>query len=73
MSRFKVERSQSSPGWWVATDVEHLVVVKFKEHEFNDTQRVTLLSEAPTRDASFYARVMREITDFLLTNYREIL
>ena len=72
MSRYKVEKSKGIPGWWVVTDLENLIVVKFKEKEFNETQRVTMLYENNTCDASFYARVMREMADFLVENYKDI-
>lgn len=39
MRRFILEKSQDLPGWWVLTDAENLVVLKFKEHEFNESQQ----------------------------------
>jgi hypothetical protein len=33
--RFLLERSNEMDGWWVLTDTENLVVLKFKERELN--------------------------------------
>ena len=44
--RYLLERSQENPDWWVLTDTENLIVCKFKEHLFNETQRITILEES---------------------------
>ena len=30
-------KESETPGWWVVTDTDNLVVIRFKEHEFNET------------------------------------
>lgn len=73
--RFILQPSQE-PGFWVATDTEHGMVVKFKEHMFNETHHPTLLNgEAfPTvEEALRYATYMRELGDWLAENHRDII
>lgn len=44
--RFKLERSVETPGWWVLTDMVNLVVVRFEEHKFFGTQKVSVLDDS---------------------------
>lgn len=68
--RYKVEPSAERPGWWVATDTESLIVVRWQHKAFNATQQVTMLHDS-TASAAAIARVMREIGDFLAINHPE--
>ena len=70
--RFLLQRSQETKHGWVCTDLDHKVVVIWKEHRFNDTKKITFLEDAPT-DYLERARVMREIGDWLSENHNEIL
>lgn len=72
--RYKLEKSKDEEGWWVLTDLKHLIVIKFREHEFNETQRVTaideqlLFREAEAQNIApqdFVARVMQEMGKFV--------
>ena len=76
MKRFKLERSQDQPGWWVLTDTESLVVVKFKEHEFNDNQKVTFIDDDQSviekLGAQGIARVLREMGDYMFSHWYSI-
>lgn len=38
MGRFKLEKSKIDEDWWVITDTDNLVVIKFKEHMFDETK-----------------------------------
>lgn len=40
--RFTIQPS-SEPGFWVATDTKHGIVIEFQEHRFKETQKVTIL------------------------------
>ena len=42
--KYTIQESKD-PGWWVVTDTENLVVLKFQEHQFNGTQKVTMLED----------------------------
>lgn len=67
-----MDKSDDLPGWWVITDLRHLIVVRFKEHEFNETQQVTLLDDSPfigrTDCANELAHIMGELGDYVLHN-----
>lgn len=76
MDRFKLEKSRDLPGWWVLTDTENLVVIKFKEHEFNETQKITHIDndqEVIRRlGAQGIARVLREMGDYMFSHWYSI-
>lgn len=71
--RFILQPSQE-PGFWVATDTEHGLVVKFKEHQFNETHHPTLLNGEAFHSASEalkYAHYLSELGDWLMANHRD--
>lgn len=72
--RFKLEPCSEKEGWWVLTDTENLVVIRFEQHKFNETQQVTLLNEAdfmslPGSPATRIATVMREMGDWIARHH----
>ena len=76
MNRFKLEKSQDLPGWWVLTDTKNFVVVKFKEHEFNETQKITHLDNDQEVIRKLgpqgIARVLREMGDYMFSHWYSI-
>lgn len=76
MRRFILEKSQDLPEWWVLTDTENLVVLKFKEHEYNESQQVTFLDEDKSvierLGAQGIAQVLREMGDYMFTHWYSI-
>ena len=72
MSKYILQQS-TDKGWWVATDKENGIVIKFQEHRFNDTQKVTTLEDIVNPNPLVLARQMRELSDWLVENHREIL
>lgn len=56
----------------ITTDIPNMIVVKFTEHHFNDSQEVTALSNHPA-DVMTMARAMREIGDWLAINHKDII
>ena len=76
MNRFRLEKSQDLPGWWVLTDTENLVVIKFKEHEFNETQKITHIDNDQDvirrLGAQGIARVLREMGDYMFSHWYSI-
>ena len=44
--RYILQQSRDLPNWWVLTDIIEGVVIRFEEHKFNETQRVTILDES---------------------------
>lgn len=76
MNRFKLEKSKEQPGWWVLTDTKNLVVIKFEEHKYNETQKVYLLKESEMISSpdieTKLARIMREIGEYMYTHWYSI-
>lgn len=74
--RFKLEQSQNLPEWWVLTDTENLIVCKFKEHEYNETQQITVLEESKfvgrTDCANELAHIMSEMGNYMSTHWYSI-
>lgn len=68
-NRFKLEKSTHQKKWWVLTDTDNLVVLKFEEHKFNETQKISILEESELANkpnaASIMATIMREMGDYM--------
>jgi len=71
MERFTLNKA-TEPGWWLVADTQNGVVIKFKEHQFNDTQEVKMTDECKEKSVSDLARIMREIGDWMANNYYNI-
>lgn len=58
------------------TDTENLVVVKFKEHEFNESQKVTFINDDQSvienLGAQGIARVLREMGEYMFSHWYSI-
>ncbi len=75
MSKYKLEESQDLPNWWVLTDTEALVVIKFEKQKFNETQKVTCIDEQrylSQEGASNLARILREMADYMVTHWYSV-
>lgn len=74
-NKYKLEKSQDMPGWYVLTDIEHLIVIKFAEGRFNETQQVTLIKDEEyyiNLGVSALAEIMQEMGDYLARYYGDI-
>lgn len=74
MERFILQPSQEQ-GFWVATDTVNGIVIKFREHQFNETQQTTLLNCDTFRtaeEALAVATYMKDIADWLRENHYTI-
>ena len=72
MSKYRIEKSEQAPDWWVLTDMENMVVIRFQDRAFNETQRVTILEDSPLRGADMakeMAKVMREMGDWVAVHH----
>lgn len=67
-SQFLLQKSKDN-GYWVITDTIRNIVVKFKEHEFNNTQKCTYLYNTKNINAVEFASALREIGEYLMLNY----
>ncbi|MEG1543256.1 MAG: hypothetical protein RR382_01850 [Tannerellaceae bacterium] len=70
--RYKVEKSTKA-GWWVATDLQTGLVLKWEDHRLNDTQQVTFLYDDKTvidnLGAEGISKVLQEIGYWLFTHH----
>lgn len=70
-NRFKLQKSESLPNWWVLTDLENMIVVRWQQGKFNETQKVSPIEDADlfakfgNNIAQELARIMAEIADYL--------
>lgn len=70
--RFILKPSQDDPLKWVVYDSQTRIVVTFREHEYNETVKMTPLEDLPL-DPVKLARAAREISDWLAENHRDLL
>lgn len=71
--RYILQRSSNIPNGWVITDTKYGIVVTFTHRQFNDTQRVTLLYDNTNLNIQDYARIMRELGDYMVNNHSDII
>ena len=65
--KYLIQKSET-PGWWIVTDTENMVVIKFQEHKFNETQMITMLEDCQL-SALQLARIMREMGDWVAQHH----
>lgn len=74
--RFKLEKSKEQLNNWVLTDTENLVVIRFEEHMFNETQRVTVLDDSEllkhSNCANELAHIMSEMGDYMFSHWYSV-
>lgn len=54
-------QSSTQPNSWVLTDTENGVVIVFEDGRFNETQKVTMLEDAPKLSPTDLAQIMRNL------------
>lgn len=65
--KYLIQQSSTQPNGWVLTDTENLVVVRFEDGKFNDTQKVSILDDSRLKDlpaseiAEKCAKIMQEL------------
>lgn len=72
--RFILQPSRKQ-GFWVATDKANGIVITFKEHDFNGSQKVTLLDGdtfSSMDQAMAVPTALREIADWLRAEHYDI-
>lgn len=69
MERFIIQASQTQPDGWVCTDQENGIVCRFKEHQFNETQKFTFLEDVEEPAPQIIATALREMADWLRANH----
>ncbi len=76
-NQYKLEKSKERAGWWVCTDTINLIVCRFKEHEFNETQETTLLDDSMWQpimpeDIKVLAGMSRSLAEWLRQNHYDL-
>lgn len=69
--RFIVQES-NTPEWYLITDKVNLVSLKFKIHDFNNSQQVIFL-ENSNLNVIQAARIMREMADYMFANHYDLI
>lgn len=70
-SRFNLTPSSEHHDWWVLADTENNIVIRWEEHRFNDTQKVSVLDdrEITEHTATDLARIMQEMGDYIARHH----
>ncbi len=66
-----VLQPSTDKGWWVCTDKKRNIVCKFKEGDFQNTQKNTILFEDKDTDELEVATAMREMGDYLQAHHAD--
>ncbi len=61
-ARYLLQKSKEQYEWWVVTDLNNGIVVRFKEKRFNETKEVLLSNNIHPLDV---ARLLRELVDYM--------
>lgn len=75
MGKYLLQKSAERENWYVATDTEVGLVIRFEKGNFNDTQKATLLDDVKYNHytATDLAVKIRALTDWLVQNHTDIL
>lgn len=73
MGKYILQKSNARPDGWVLTDTENGLVLTFQEGLFNESQNVVLLNDIANPDALTLARIVREMSEYMLANHKELL
>lgn len=46
MSKYIIQKSSTQPNGWVLSDTENLIVIRFEDGKFNETQNVVILDDS---------------------------
>lgn len=71
--RFGVTTIDNKKGWYVVADLDNQLRVEWKKGKYNETHRIMPIGEGKQMDALQTATALREITDYLIENFNELL
>ena len=72
MEKERFELTSGNNLMWTVKDNENGVKIEFREGLYNDTQKVTMPTESACGDVMTFARIMREIGDWMAENHAEV-
>lgn len=70
--KYNLQKSHDKENWWVLTDTDSQIVCQFKQGDFNGTQKFSPLRDIKDYDVTKLPTIVREMTDWLAKNHREI-
>lgn len=72
--RFKLEKSAHQQDWWVLTDTDNNVVIRFEQGRYNETQKVSILSDGAVteRTPGELAKAIREMGEYVVKYHGDI-
>ena len=73
MDKYTLQRSDTQPLWWVLTDTENQVVCRFREGEFNETQKFTPLNDASEYDVSKLPSIAADMSQWRADKHYELI
>ncbi|MCR5037873.1 MAG: hypothetical protein K6A94_00850 [Bacteroidales bacterium] len=71
--RFAVTTIDNKPDWYVVADLDNMLKIEWKKGMYNETQRVLPIGKGKPLDAQQAATAMREIADYLIANFKELI
>ena len=71
--RYLLQKSKEDPMWWVLTDTDTHIVCRFREGEFNDTQKYTLLDDENDYDLAALPGIVSAMSEWLREKHYEII
>lgn len=71
--RFAVTTIDNKPGWYVVADLDNMLKIEWKKGKYNETQRVLPIGKGKPLDVQQGATAMREIADYLIANFKELI
>lgn len=65
--RFRFEHSHDLPDWWVVTDLINKVVIRFRDADYNNSQKISFLDDdAAGLGAAHLATIVKEIGEYIV-------
>ena len=70
--RFILQPSKE-PGWYVLTDEQLLITLRFRAGDFNGSQQVTMIDESRVKDPMDIATSLRLMGDWMLKYHKDLI
>lgn len=71
--RFALTTIDNKDGWYIAVDLDNRLKVEFKAHQYNKTNHIVKFGDGGIADALEEATAVRELSDWLLQNFPELI
>ena len=71
--RFTLTTIDNKEGWYIAVDLDNRIKIEFKAHQYNKTNHIVKFGDGGVADALEEATAVRELADWLLQNFKDIL